>query len=86
LYNFHRAYSPLSNAAGFLSLYQQKPFTMRTSMCCRLLSKENEKRVAEERTLGRRWSFDRSDGSRGAGVPAPLFIREIGVEIPEKQK
>jgi hypothetical protein len=38
--------------------------------------------VAEERTLGRRWSLDPSDGPRGAGVPAPLFIREIGVEIP----
>jgi hypothetical protein len=46
-----------------------------------LLSREREK-VAKERTLGRRWSIlVSSDGPRGAGVPAPLFAREIGVGI-----
>jgi hypothetical protein len=46
------------------------------------LSRKGEKRVAKEGTPVVVGPLVSSDGPRGAGVPAPLFIREIGVEIP----
>jgi hypothetical protein len=52
------------------------------SLCCRLLSRRERKGWQRRELSVVVGPIVRSDGPRGARVPAPLFTREIGVEIP----